>query len=121
MQMLPYKPAVSPSISIEIKGGTTSTQLVKALNRIWRLEEQHVADTSLIKALKLELRDARFQTKELVRERQADRKHMDQLMRHVTEDRELRKNKEDDKIDAKTRNQRPCLCKRPWIIPCRDE
>lgn len=117
MQMLPYKPAVSPSISIEIKGGTTSTQLVKALNRIWRLEEQHVADTSLIKALKLELRDARFQTKELVRERQADRKHLDQLMRRLT----VRKNKEHDKIDAKTMNQRPCLCKRPWIIPCRDE
>ncbi|KAK6116975.1 hypothetical protein DH2020_049219 [Rehmannia glutinosa] len=114
MEIAPYKPAVTPSSSIELRGRNgeanyslkTSTELLKVLNRIWSLEEQHVSNMSLIKALKKELYHARSQIKELVREQQDDRNGMDELMKHITEDKRVRKNKEQDKINAAIQSMR---------------
>lgn len=98
----------TPSSSIELKGRDsesahsirTSTELLKVLNRIWSLEEQHVSNTFLIKALKKELDRARFHAKELTKEQQGDRLEMDELMKCITGGKLLRKNKEQDRINA---------------------
>lgn len=102
MQIAPYKPAVSPSTSSCLR---TSTELLKVVNRIRKLEEQHVANSSLIKALKEKLHCARSQIKDLSREHQADRNHFDQLMKHITEDKLVRKNKKQDRDELENERQ----------------
>ncbi|KAG6399371.1 hypothetical protein SASPL_140850 [Salvia splendens] len=72
----PCYPA-TPSSSVELNGelsyrSKTSTKLLKVLNRVWILEEQHASNVSLIKALKKELDHACFQAKELSREKQRE-------------------------------------------------
>ncbi|KAL0285886.1 UNVERIFIED_CONTAM: hypothetical protein Sangu_2759600 [Sesamum angustifolium] len=114
MEIAPYNPAVTPTSSVELKGRAgetsyslrTSTELLKVLNRIWSLEEQHVSNMSLVKALKKELDHARAQIKVLVREQQADRHEMDELMKQITEDKLVRKNKEQDRISAAIQSMR---------------
>ncbi|XP_057802714.1 uncharacterized protein At5g41620 [Salvia miltiorrhiza] len=114
MEIAPYNPAVTPTSSIEFKGRAgetsyslrTSTELLKVLNRIWSLEEQHVSNMSLVKALKKELDHARSQIKALVREQQADRREMDELMEQIAEDKVARKNKEQDRMSAAIQSMR---------------
>lgn len=102
--MAPYNPAVTPTSSLDFKGRIgglkTSTELLKVLNRIWSLEEQHVSNVSIIKALKTELDRARMKIKELVREREADRHEIDDLMKHLAEDKLVRKSKEQERLHA---------------------
>lgn len=106
--MAPYNPAVTPTSSIEFKGGIgetsyslkTSTELLKVLNRIWGLEEQHAANISLVRALKKELDHARAKIKELVRNQKSDRHEVDELMKQLAEDKLARKSKEQDRISA---------------------
>ncbi|XP_010096454.2 uncharacterized protein At5g41620 [Morus notabilis] len=106
MEVAPYNPAVTPTSSLDFKGRIgeshynlkTSTELIKVLNRIWSLEEQHASNMSLIKALKTELDHSRVKIKELLRERQADRHEMDDLVKQITEDKLVRKSKEQDRI-----------------------
>nr|XP_043606380.1 uncharacterized protein At5g41620-like [Erigeron canadensis] len=96
MEVAPYNPAVTPTSSIEFRGGNgetsyslkTSTELLKVLNRIWSLEEQHAANITLVKALKRELDLARSRVKELARDRQSDRHEMELLMKQITEDKQ---------------------------------
>lgn len=78
----------------------TSTELVKVLNRIWCLEEQHASNISLVKALKMELYHSKARIEELLEEKQSDRHELDGLMKLVTEDKLVRKNKEQDRIKA---------------------
>ncbi|GAA0149087.1 hypothetical protein LIER_36860 [Lithospermum erythrorhizon] len=107
-QLAPYNPAVTPSSSVDINGRggdpgynlKTSTELLKVLNRIWSLEEQHASNMSLIKSLKRELYNARTHIKELMQNQQADRQEMGELMKQVTEDKLVRKSKEQDRIGA---------------------
>lgn len=114
MEIAPYNPAVTPTSSIELKGRTgeanyslrTSTELLKVLNRIWSLEEQHVSNMSLVKTLKKELDRARSQIKVLVREQQADRREMDELMEQIAEDKVVRKNKEQDRVNSAIQSMR---------------
>ncbi|KAK6920043.1 hypothetical protein RJ641_015947 [Dillenia turbinata] len=114
MEVAPYNPAVTPSSSLELKGRIgesgynlkTSTELLKVLNRIWTLEEQHSSNISLVKALKLELDHSRVRIKELLKERQMDRQEIDDLMKHVAEDKLARKNKEQDRIKAAVQSVR---------------
>ncbi|KAA8520708.1 hypothetical protein F0562_015020 [Nyssa sinensis] len=82
MEVAPYNPAVSPTSSLNFKGGQngestfsvkTSTELIKLLNRIWSLEEQHASNVSL---------------------------EMDELMKQAAQDKIVRKNKEQDRIKA---------------------
>ncbi|GLU00764.1 hypothetical protein SLE2022_181090 [Rubroshorea leprosula] len=106
MEVAPYNPAVTPSSSLECRGRVgessynlkTSTELLKVLNRIWALEEQHASNMSLVKALKMELHRSRAHMKELLQEKQTDRQEMDDLMRQVAEDKLVRKSKEQDRI-----------------------
>ncbi|KAL2544283.1 Uncharacterized protein Fot_13516 [Forsythia ovata] len=108
MEITPYNPAVTPTSSIDLNGRIretsqslkTSTELLKVLNRIWTLEEQHVSNMSLVKALKKELDHARSRIKEMVREQQTERLEMDDLMKQIKEDTIIRKNKEHDRINA---------------------
>uniref|UniRef100_A0A5B7AJ52 Uncharacterized protein n=1 Tax=Davidia involucrata TaxID=16924 RepID=A0A5B7AJ52_DAVIN len=108
MEVAPYNPAVTPTSSVDFKGRIgetgynlkTSTELLKVLNRIWSLEEQHASNMSLVKALKKELDHARARIRELVRDQQADRNELDDLMKQIAEDKLIRKNKEQDRISA---------------------
>ncbi|KAK2966466.1 hypothetical protein RJ640_018995 [Escallonia rubra] len=106
--MAPYNPAVTPTSSVDWKGGIaetnyslrTSTELLKVLNRIWSLEEQHASNISLVKSLKRELDHARGKIKELVRDQQTDRHEIDELMKQIAEEKLTRKSKEQDRINA---------------------
>ncbi|XP_047166144.1 uncharacterized protein At5g41620-like isoform X1 [Vigna umbellata] len=114
MEMTPYNPGATPSSSLEFKGRIgdphyslkTSTELLKVLNRIWSLEEQHASNISLIKALKSELDHARIRIKELLRDRQADRHEVDDLMKQIAEDKLVRKSKEQDRLHAAVQSVR---------------
>ncbi|KAI3975203.1 hypothetical protein MKX01_020604, partial [Papaver californicum] len=106
MEVTTYNPAITtPISSLILKGKVgegyplkTSTELLKVLNRIWSLEEQHTVNTSMVKSLKMELEQARARIRELVRVRQADRREVDELVKQVTEDKLVRKNKEQGRI-----------------------
>jgi hypothetical protein len=78
----------------------TSTELLKVLNRIWSLEEQHAVDVSAVKGLKLELQNTQARVQELTQERQRYRYEVDSLARQVAEDKMARKNKEQEKLRA---------------------
>lgn len=114
MEMTPYNPAATPTSSLEFKGRIgesrytlkTSTELLKVLNRIWSLEEQHASNISLIRALKSELDHARIRVKELLRDRQADRQEIDDLMKQIAEDKLVRKSKEHDRLHAAVQSVR---------------
>ncbi|KAI4326866.1 hypothetical protein L6164_019391 [Bauhinia variegata] len=111
MEMAPYNPAAS---SLEFKGRIgesryslkTSTELLKVLNRIWTLEEQHTSNISLIKGLKTERDHARIRIKELLRDREADRHEIDDLMKQIAEDKLVRKSKEQDRLHAAVQSVR---------------
>ncbi|KAL9245392.1 hypothetical protein vseg_019053 [Gypsophila vaccaria] len=108
MEITAYNPAVSPSSSMEYKERIvdpnhslkTSTELLKVLNRIWCLEEQHASNMSVTKALKTELGNARTRIKELLREKQMDRQVIDGLMKQVSEHKLVRKNVEQDRLQS---------------------
>lgn len=106
--MTPYDPAATPTSSVEFKGRIgqshyglkTSAELLKVLNRIWSLEEQHASNMLLIKALKTELEHARLKIKELLRERQADRHEIDDIVQQISEGNLVRKSEEQELIHA---------------------
>uniref|UniRef100_A0A6N2N2E8 Uncharacterized protein n=1 Tax=Salix viminalis TaxID=40686 RepID=A0A6N2N2E8_SALVM len=106
MEVAPYNPAVTPNCSSDFKGRIgessyslkTSTELLKLLNRIWSLEEQPASNMSLLRALKMELDHSQSQIEELLKEKQADRQEMDNLMKQLAEDKVVRKIKEQDRI-----------------------
>ncbi|KAI3411216.1 uncharacterized protein J3R85_018267 [Psidium guajava] len=106
MEVAPYKPPTRGTLDGKGRiGGSgyslqTSTELVKVLNRIWSLEEQHVSDKSMLKALKSELHQSHSRIKELVREKQKDRRIMDDLMKEFAEDNCGRKRREQERIEA---------------------
>ncbi|KAJ1259307.1 hypothetical protein BS78_10G143900 [Paspalum vaginatum] len=82
----------------------TSTELLKVLNRIWSLEEQHAADVSAMKGLKRELHHAQVCIQELMQERQRYHHEIDSLARQVTEDKMARRTKDQEKIKAALRS-----------------
>lgn len=110
IQMAPYNPAVTPGSSIELRGRIgdpnygfkTSTELLKVLNRIWTLEEQHASNVSLVKAMKNELDHARGKIKELLRDQQANRHEINDLMKQISQDNNLanKKSKEQERVEA---------------------
>ncbi|XP_057969295.1 uncharacterized protein At5g41620-like [Malania oleifera] len=114
LELAPYNPAVTPGSSLDFKGRAlesgyslkTSAELLKVLNRIWSLEEQHVSNISLVKALKTELDHARSRIKELLRDRQADQQEIDELMKQIAEDKLVQKSKEMDRINAAVQSVR---------------
>ncbi|KAL6986350.1 hypothetical protein U1Q18_019718 [Sarracenia purpurea var. burkii] len=108
MEMAPYNPAVTPTSSLDFKGRIgeasyslkTSTELLKVLNRIWSLEEQHTSNMSLVKALKKELDHAHARIKVLFRDQQSDRQEIEDLRNQIAEDKLLRKSKEQERIST---------------------
>jgi len=99
---------ISPTRSVDIMGRSmrtgyglqTSTELLKVLNRIWSLEEQHTANLSVVKGLKLELQRAQTHIQELIQERRRYRHEVSSLMRQLSENKLVRKNKDHGKIDT---------------------
>lgn len=114
MEVAPYNPAATPTSSLDFKGRNgessfnlkTSTELLKVLNRIWSLEEQHSSNTSLVNALKRDLDHCQARIKELLREKQMNCQEMDDLMKQVAADKIARKNKEQDRIKAAVQSVR---------------
>uniref|UniRef100_M4EFX0 Uncharacterized protein n=1 Tax=Brassica campestris TaxID=3711 RepID=M4EFX0_BRACM len=111
LEVAPYKGAITPGSSLDLHGRRragepnynnlkTSTELLKVLNRIWTLEEQHSANISLIKALKSELAHARARIKELLRCQQADRREMDDLVKQLAEEKLSKDTKERDRLSS---------------------
>uniref|UniRef100_A0A803M4Z1 Enoyl reductase (ER) domain-containing protein n=1 Tax=Chenopodium quinoa TaxID=63459 RepID=A0A803M4Z1_CHEQI len=108
MEVTQYNPAATPSSSLDFKGRMgdpsnslkTSTELLKVLNRIWCLEEQHTSNVSLLKAMKTELDNARTRMKDLLREKQKDRQVIDELMKQVTEHKHVKRNMEQDRMQS---------------------
>ncbi|OAY62213.1 uncharacterized protein At5g41620 isoform X2 [Manihot esculenta] len=98
MEVAPCNPKRSTS-PLDFKG-RTSTELIKVVNRIWSLEEQQACNLSLLKSLKTELDHSGSQIKELLKEKQANKREMDDLMKQVAEDKVVRKNEEHDRIKA---------------------
>ncbi|XP_062090582.1 uncharacterized protein At5g41620-like [Humulus lupulus] len=113
MEVGPYKPALTPttsSLDLKLRMGEyslkTSTELLKVIDRIWSLEEQHVSNVSLVKALKMELDHSRARIKELLKEKQSDREQMDELMKQVKDDKLVRKSMVQDRIRAAVQSVR---------------
>lgn len=115
LQVATYNKPVTPSSSLEFRGRPsrephynikTSTELLKVLNRIWSLEEQHAANISLIKALKTELAHSRVRIKELLRYQHADRHELDGVVKQLAEEKLSRKNKEVEKISSAVQSVR---------------
>lgn len=114
LEMAAYNPAATPDSSVELRGRIgessysfkTSTELLKVLNRIWSLEEQHASNMSLVKSLKNELDHARTKIKELLRDQQANRHEVGELMKQISEGNLARKSKEQERIDAALRSVR---------------
>ncbi|KAF8092538.1 hypothetical protein N665_0412s0032 [Sinapis alba] len=110
LEVAPYNnKAVTPSSSLEFRGRPflephynlkTSTELLKVLNRIWSLEEQHASNLSLIKSLKNELAHSRLRIKELLRYQQADRHELNGVVKQLAEENLSRKNKEVERIQS---------------------
>lgn len=109
LEVAPYNKAVTPSSSLEFRGRPskeshyslkTSTELLKVLNRIWTLEEQHAANISMIKSLKTELAHSRLRIKELLRYQQADRHELNGVVKQLAEENLSRKNKEVERVQA---------------------
>ncbi|RZR89078.1 hypothetical protein BHM03_00016747 [Ensete ventricosum] len=104
----PFNLSITRSGAVDLKdkfgdpgyGLRTSTELLKVLNHIWSLEEHNESNASLVKALKGELEHARARIQELMQEQHACRGEMDHLMKQVTEDKIIRKEKEQQRIKA---------------------
>ncbi|CAL9007402.1 unnamed protein product [Prunus brigantina] len=96
LEVAPYKGRMGESS----RSFKTSTELLKVLNRIWTLEEQHASNIALVKALKMELDHCQAKIEVLLHEKQSDRQEMDDLMKHVTENKLVWKNKDQDQIKA---------------------
>ncbi|KAK4593895.1 hypothetical protein RGQ29_017826 [Quercus rubra] len=90
-EVVPYNPVVTPTKSLDFNGRMgessyslkTSTELLKVINRIWSLEEQHASNISLVKALKMKLYLSQARIKELLEEKHLERHEMDDLMMQV--------------------------------------
>ncbi|CAH8298353.1 unnamed protein product [Eruca vesicaria subsp. sativa] len=112
LEVASYNGAITPGSSLELRGRRrrgageanynlkTSTELLKVLNRIWTLEEQHSANISLIKSLKSELAHSRARIKELLRCQQADRHEMDDLVKQLAEEKLSKETKERDRLTS---------------------
>ncbi|OMP01502.1 hypothetical protein CCACVL1_03081 [Corchorus capsularis] len=79
-------------------GLATSKELLKVLNRICGLEEQHSSSLSVVSALRVELDRARIQVDQLIREQRSNRGEIEYLMRHFAEEKAAWKRKERERI-----------------------
>ncbi|KAK1282097.1 Uncharacterized protein QJS10_CPB22g00441 [Acorus calamus] len=76
----------------------TPKELLKTLNRIWGLEEQHSSSMSLVSSLLTELEHARLQINQLIEEQKSYRNEINYLMRRFTEEKVAWRDEEQSKI-----------------------
>ncbi|KAF3790445.1 Uncharacterized protein EJ110_NYTH16450 [Nymphaea thermarum] len=77
---------------------STYRELLKILNRIWGLEEQHSTSMSIVSALREELKKARVQIDRLVEEHRSDRREIEYMMKRVAEEKAAWKSRERERI-----------------------
>ncbi|XP_031491179.1 uncharacterized protein At5g41620 [Nymphaea colorata] len=77
---------------------STYKELLKILNRIWGLEEQHSTSMSIVSALREELKKARVQIDRLVEEHRSDRREIEYMMKRFAEEKAAWKSRERDRI-----------------------
>ncbi|XP_068665509.1 uncharacterized protein At5g41620-like [Aristolochia californica] len=81
-------------------GLTTSKELLKILNHIWGLEEQHSSSISLVQALRVELERTRMQVDQLIQEQKTDRDEINYLMKKISEEKVAWKSKDKERVRA---------------------
>ncbi|XP_022753747.1 uncharacterized protein At5g41620-like [Durio zibethinus] len=79
-------------------GLATSKELLKVLNRICGLEEQHSSSMSLVSALRVELDRAGIQVDQLIRKQRSNRNEIEYLVSHFAEEKAAWKRKERERI-----------------------
>ncbi|XP_057956575.1 uncharacterized protein At5g41620 [Malania oleifera] len=79
-------------------GLTTSRELLKVLNRIWGVEEQHSSGLLLVSALRGELSRARAQVDQLIQEHHSSQNEINYLMKLFAEEKAAWKSKEQSRI-----------------------
>ncbi|ERN06349.1 hypothetical protein AMTRI_Chr06g191460 [Amborella trichopoda] len=81
-------------------GLTTSKELLKILNRIWGMEEQHSSHIALVSALRAELDRAKSQLDQLMQDHRSDRHEIDYLMKRFADEKAMWKSREQERIRA---------------------
>ncbi|XP_028770454.1 uncharacterized protein At5g41620-like [Neltuma alba] len=76
----------------------TSRELLRVLNRIQSIREQHASNMSAVKGLKVELDLSRGQIKELKRGKQMNSWQMKSLVKQMADDKFVRKNNAHDRL-----------------------
>ncbi|XVE79192.1 hypothetical protein DITRI_Ditri14bG0038100 [Diplodiscus trichospermus] len=79
-------------------GLATSKEILKVLNHICGLEEQHSSSMSLVSALLVELDRARIQVDQLIREQRSNCNEIEHLVRYFVEEKAAWKRKERERI-----------------------
>ncbi|CAA7397390.1 unnamed protein product [Spirodela intermedia] len=92
-------PAAAPSSSSDLKGRPgygfkLSTDLLRAFDRIWALEEHHASSLSLVKKLGLELEQAQACVQELLQENQSEGEAVLSVRDQLHEERRRRRRSE---------------------------
>ncbi|KAK1376734.1 hypothetical protein POM88_032927 [Heracleum sosnowskyi] len=103
-QVAPHYSAVTPAspldftdqgeLSYNVK---TSAELLKVLNRIWSLDEQHAANLSSMKTLQRELERSQAENNKLLQEKKRNRRDINKMMEQNASDIEARRVKEQDR------------------------
>ncbi|XP_004229967.2 uncharacterized protein At5g41620-like [Solanum lycopersicum] len=107
MEMAPFKPVETPTSSKDLKARSgkssyslkTSTELLKILNKIWRLEEQQASNMSLVKALRKEVDHSQRRVKELQEEKKRDKEEINDLVMLIDNYRIGRKNNKHNRAE----------------------
>ncbi|KAK1376682.1 Intracellular protein transporter USO1-like protein [Heracleum sosnowskyi] len=104
LEVAPHYSAVTPAspldftdqgeLSYNVK---TSAELLKVLNRIWSLDEQHAANLSLMKTLQRELERSQAENNKLLQEKKRNRRDINKMMEQNASDIEARRVKEQDR------------------------
>lgn len=79
-------------------GLTASKELLKVLNRIWGIEEQHSSGITLISAIRAEVDRARVQVDQLIKEQCLNHSEIEYLMKHFAEEKAAWRRKERERI-----------------------
>ncbi|XP_043811505.1 uncharacterized protein At5g41620 isoform X3 [Manihot esculenta] len=79
-------------------GLVASKELLKVLNRIWGLDEQHSSGMSVVSAARVELDRAWLQVDQLIKEQRPNRNEIEIIVMHFEEEKAAWKSKERDKI-----------------------
>ncbi|TMW92807.1 hypothetical protein EJD97_012538 [Solanum chilense] len=107
MEMAPFKPVETPTSSKDLKARSekssyslkTSAELLKILNKIWRLEEQQASNMSLVKALRKEVDHSQRRVKELQEEKKRDKEEINDLVMLIDDYRIGRKNNKHNRAE----------------------